>query len=453
MAQEELELKRTMPFSEEAERSVIGAMITNKTAAEKALELLTPEDFYGKQYAVFFEAIAELAAKDMAIDPVTLQNRLKEKNLPPEIYGTEMIRSLIAEVPYSSNVGDYAKIVKEKATLRRLIRASEEIAGDCYREEEEMDAILNGAEKRIFDLTQKRGIRDYVPVREVVLSSIARIEEAYRQGGNIIGIPTGFTQLDDMTAGFQKTDFILIAARPSMGKTALALNFASNATFRDNKHVAIFSLEMSKESLMNRLFSMRAHIDADKIRKGSLSDREWKELYESAGEIGGSNLILDDGAMTVPEIRSKCRKFKMEKGLDLVIIDYLQLIESQRAGVASRQQEISEISRQLKALARELDVPVVALSQLSRAPEGRNDHRPMLSDLRESGAIEQDADLVLLLYRDDYYNKDSEDRGVVEVIIAKQRNGPVGKVKLSWLADQTRFGNMAPKREPAGENA
>ncbi len=437
------ELKRTMPYSAEAEQSVIGAMIMDADAVAAASEMITAEDFYTRQYAVIFEAILELAQKNVAVDPVTLQNRLREKNLPPEVYSSELIGNLIRTVPTASNIRDYAAIVAEKSLLRRLIRASEEIATDCYTGKGELEEILNSSEKKIFDLTQKGSAQSAVPIRQIVLNAVHRIEAASRIKGNITGLATGFSDLDNRTAGLQPADFILIAARPSMGKTALALNIAEYVTFHENKTVAIFSLEMSKEQLVNRLFSMDSHIDAQKIRTGNLSDREWTELMESAGRIGESRLIIDDSANSVPEIRSRCRRFKMEQGLDLVVIDYLQLMSGSARGNDSRQQEISEISRALKGLARELNVPVIALSQLSRAVEARPNHRPMLSDLRESGAIEQDADLVMFIYREDYYKEDTEKKGIAEIIIAKQRNGPIGTVELAWIASQTKFRNLA----------
>ena len=408
------------------------------------------EDFYSRQYAVIFEAITELYEKNVAVDPITLQTKLREKNLPPEVYSTEMIAGLIAAVPTSVYIRDHAQIVADKALLRRLIRASEEIEADCYAQNKDMESILNEAEKKVYDLTQKGAANDYTPIKKIVVDAVEKIEQASRVSGNITGIPTGFTDLDNRTAGLQPSDFILIAARPSMGKTALALNIAEHVTFEEDKSVAIFSLEMSKESLMNRMFSMQSHIDAQKIRTGDLSDREWSDLMESAGRIGDSKLIIDSTpGISVPEIRSKCRRYKMDHGLDLVIIDYLQLM-SGSARNDSRQQEISDISRSLKGLARELDVPVIALSQLSRAVEGRPNHRPMLSDLRESGAIEQDADLVMFIYREDYYKEDTDKRGVAEIIIAKQRNGPIGTVELAWVPNQTKFQNLA-RRPQYGE--
>ena len=439
---------RIMPHSIEAEQSVLGSMIMNQAAIQTAADMLTEADFYSRQNGVIFAAIVELFQKNTPVDPVTLQAALKEKNLPPELYSAEVLGELIRIVPTSANIKAYAAIVAEKSLLRRLIRASESIETDCYAQSRELEAILDNAEKQIFDLSRKHGSEDFVPVREIVLSAMAKIEEASRTKGNITGVSTGFTDLDNRLAGLQKSDLILLAARPSMGKTALALNIAEYAALRGNAHVAIFSLEMSREQLMNRLFSMVSHVDAQKIRTGEMSEQEWMDLMEGAGVIGESGLMIDDTpGITVPEIRSKCRRYKLEHGLDLIMIDYLQLMSgsSSRAG-DSRQQEISDISRSLKGLARELEVPVVALSQLSRAVEARPNHRPMLSDLRESGAIEQDADVVMFIYRDDYYHEDSEKKGIAEVIIAKQRNGPIGTVELQWIPQQTKFGNLAAQR-------
>ena len=443
MAEEEVR-GRVMPHSIEAEQSVIGAMLMDAEAIEAASEILTEEDFYARQYGVLFTAIVEMHRKGMAVDPVTLQTRLREKNLPPEVYSSGLIMDLIAQVPTSANIKSYAELVSEKSLLRKMIRANEEIAGSCYTQKEDIEEIMNRAEKKIFEISQKRQSNSFVPIRQIVLNAMDRIEYASNIKGNVTGISTGFTDLDSRTAGFQPSDFILIAARPSMGKTALALNIAQHAVLKENRCVAIFSLEMSKEQLTNRLFAMESHVDSQKIRTGELSEQEWADLIESAGIIGESRLIIDDTpAISVQEMRSKCRKYKMEFGLEMIIIDYLQLMSGIGRSSDSRQQEISDISRSLKALARELNVPVVSLSQLARAVEARSDHRPMLSDLRESGAIEQDADVVMFIYRDDYYNQDSDKKGIAEVIIAKQRNGPIGTVELSWQPSLTKFANLA----------
>ena len=442
-AMEEALLKRVLPHSVEAEQSVIGSMLIDLEAIVVDAGILHGEDFYGKQYGIVFEAMTELNDEGRPVDIVTLQDRLREKDVPPEISSLEFVRDLITAVPTSANVRYYAEIVAEKATLRRLIRLNEEIANICYAGKDSLEVILENTEKKIFELIQKRNSSDYVPIREVVLNAMDKIEAASRNKGVVTGIPTGFIDLDYRTAGMQPSDLILVAARPSMGKTALVLNIAQHVAFKQKVTVAIFSLEMSKEQLVNRLFSLESKVDSQHIRTGNLSDSEWEKLIESAGIIGRSQLIIDDTpGISISELRSKCRKYKLEHDLKLVIIDYLQLMSGSSGRNDSRQQEISDISRSLKALARELSVPVIALSQLSRAVEQRPDHRPMLSDLRESGAIEQDADVVMFIYRDDYYNKDTELKGVAEIIIAKQRNGPIGTVNLAWLPDYTKFANI-----------
>ncbi len=439
---EESLLKRVMPHSIEAEQSVIGAMIMDRDAVTVASEMLTVEDFYQKQYGILFEAITGLYSEGKPIDLITLQNRLKEKDAPPEISSLEFVRDMITTVPTSANVRYYAEIVSEKALLRRLIKVNEDIAAACYAGKERVEDILEDTEKNIFKVLQRHTGDDFVPIKEVVLNALDTIEAASRSKGNVTGMATGFIDLDYKTSGFQPSDLILIAARPSMGKTALALNIAEYMAFRNNETVAIFSLEMSKEQLVNRLFSLESRVDSQILRTGNLSDSDWANLIEAAGTIGRSNLIIDDTpGISVSELRSKCRKYKLEHNLGIIMIDYLQLMQGSRRS-ESRQQEISDISRSLKEIARELQIPVVALSQLSRAVEQRPDHRPMLSDLRESGAIEQDADVVMFLYRDDYYNHDTEKKDVAEVIIAKQRNGPIGTVELAWLPRFTKFANM-----------
>ena len=442
-------LRREMPKNIEAERSVIASMLMDRDAFVKASELLSAEDFYNKQHSVVFEAMVELGEQGVELDPVTLQNRLREKGMPAEVTVLDFLRELSGDAYSIYHVEDYCRIVREKALLRRLIRTNEDIAGNCYAGKEETNTILEDAEKRIFELVQRRNTGDFVPIRKIVSNSMNQIEKASRMDGNLTGIATGFLDLDYKTAGLQNSDLILIAARPSMGKTAFVLNIAEYACLRSEVPVAIFSLEMSKEQLVNRLLAMESKVDAQKIRSGNLTDEDWESLIESAGQIGMSKLIIDDTpGITVSELRSKCRKYKLEHELGLVIIDYLQLM-SGSGRTDSRQQEISEISRSLKALARELNVPVVALSQLSRAVESRPDKRPMLSDLRESGAIEQDADVVMFIYRDEYYNKEkSEKKGIAEVIIGKQRNGPLGTVELVWLPEYTRFVNMEHRSGP-----
>ena len=422
---------------------MIGAMIMDREAITVASEIISGDDFYGKQYGVLFEAMVELNDEGKPVDLVTLQDRLREKDIPPEASSPEFIRDLITAVPTSANNRCYAGIVAEKLTLRRLIRLNEEIANSCYAGKENLEVILEDTEKRVFELVQKRNTGDFVPIRQVVMNAMDKIEKASKNKGNVTGIATGFIDLDYKTAGLQPSDLVLIAARPSMGKTAFVLNLAQHIAFKLNQTVAIFSLEMSKEQLVNRLFSLESRVDSQHLRTGNLSDMDWEKLIESAGVIGKSNLIIDDTpGISISELRSKCRKYKLEHNLQLIIIDYLQLMSGSGRGSESRQQEISDISRSLKALARELNVPVIALSQLSRAVEQRPDHRPMLSDLREAGAIEQDADVVMFIYRDDYYNKDTDKKGIAEIIIAKQRNGPIGTIELVWLPDYTKFANM-----------
>ena len=438
-------IKRVLPHSIEAEQSVIGSMLMDREAIIAASEMVTADDFYQHQYGVMFEAMVELFNEGKPVDLVTLQDRLKEKDVPPEVSSLEFVRDIITTVPTSANVKSYAGIVREKAVLRRLIKVNEEIAGECYLGREPLETILADTEKRIFDLLQSRGSAEFVPIRQVALNVLENIEKASRTKETVTGIPTGFIDLDYKTSGFQPSDFILIAARPSMGKTAFVLNVVDHVAVRKGIPCMIFSLEMSKEQLVNRMLSMESNVDSQKLRTGTLTDADWDAVVEGVGVIGGSKLIIDDTpGISITELRSKCRKVKLEHGLGLIVIDYLQLMSgSGKRGNDNRQQEISEISRSLKALAREMKAPVVALSQLSRACETRTDHRPMLSDLRESGAIEQDADVVMFLYRDDYYNKDSEMKDMAEVIIAKQRNGPIGTVNLVWMPQYTRFANAA----------
>ncbi len=439
---EEALLKRVLPHSIEAEQSVIGSMIMDSQAIVVASEIISGDDFYNKQFGVVFDTMVELHESGKPVDLVTLQNSLKEKDVPAEVSSLEFVRDLVTAVPTSANVKSYANIVAEKSTLRKLIRLMDEIENTCYLGKEPLEDILEDTEKRVFNLVQKRNTGEFVPIRQVVMNAMEKIEKASKNKGSVTGIPTGFLDLDTRTAGLQPSDLILIAARPSMGKTAFVLNIAQHVAFKQNMTVAIFSLEMSKEQLVNRMFSLESKVDAQDLRTGQLSEADWEKLIESAGTIAQSNLIIDDTpGISIAQMRSKCRKYKLEHDLKLIIIDYLQLMSGSGKS-DSRQQEISDISRSLKALARELSVPVIALSQLSRAVEQRPDHRPMLSDLRESGAIEQDADVVMFIYRDDYYNHETEKKNVAEIIVAKQRNGPIGTVELVWLPNYTQFANM-----------
>ena len=442
MPAEEQIKKRVMPYSLDAEQAVIGAMISDKDAIVTAMELLTSDDFYGKQNGIIFDAIIELYDKGSVPDVIPLQNKLKEKGIPDEINNIEYLGGLVADTN-SSLIRDFCNILIEKSTLRKMIKINEGIANACYEGKQDYNSLLEETEKKVFDLVQSRKISSHMPIDEVVMQALSRIEAASQSAGSVTGVPTGFLDLDYKLAGLHGSNLVLIAARPAMGKTAFVLNIAEYVALRKNMSVAIFSLEMGEVELVNRLLSLESNVDSGHIRTGNLSDAEWEKLIESAGVIGQSNLIIDDTpGISISELRSKCRKYKLEHDLKLIIIDYLQLMSGSGRGSDSRQQEISDISRSLKALARELNVPVVALSQLSRAVEQRPDHRPMLSDLRESGAIEQDADVVMFIYRDDYYNKDTEKKGIAEIIIAKQRNGPIGTVELVWLPDYTKFANL-----------
>ena len=444
---EEALIKRVMPHSIEAEKAVVGAMLmdNDKEAILSASEIISGQDFYQTAYGTIFDAMVELFNEGRPVDPLTLMERLKEKDVPPEIESMEFMRELLNAVTTSANVKYYAEIVSEKSMMRKLIKLNESIANSCYAGKEPLEQILETTEKSVFELLQRRSVGEYVPIKQVVLNALERIEKASKNKGVVTGIPTGFIDLDYKLSGLQPSDLVLVAARPSMGKTAFVLNIAQHVAFKKEKGVAVFSLEMSKEQLVNRLFALESQVDSQMLRTGNLKDSDWEKLIEGAGIIGRSNLIIDDTpSISVSELRSKCRKYKLEHNIELVIIDYLQLMMgSAGKRQESRQQEISEISRSLKALARELNVPVVALSQLSRAVESRPDKRPTLSDLRESGAIEQDADVVMFIYRDEYYNKDSDKKRQAEIIIAKQRNGPIGTVDLAWLADYTKFANLS----------
>ncbi len=441
-------IKRVMPHSTEAERSVIGSMLLDRDAIMTVAEILNRDDFYNPMYGLLYENITELFNEGKPADILTVQNRLKEKDAPPEVYELKYFTELIGSVPVSANVRYYAEIVKNESMKRRTIKVTEAIANDCYMGKKSTDEILQDTEKQIFDLVQRRGSGDTEDIRSIVLKAIEGIENASKNRGAVTGIATGFYDLDYKTAGLQRSDLILVAARPSMGKTAFVLNIAEFVALKSKVPTAIFSLEMSRTQLVNRILAMNSKVDSQSIRTGDLKDDDWVKLMESARITGESPLLIDDTpGISIAELRSKCRKFKLEKDLGLVIIDYLQLMSGGKKS-ESRQQEISEISRSLKALAREINCPVIALSQLSRAVEQREDKRPMLSDLRESGAIEQDADVVMFIYRDEYYTKEKcEEPGVSEIIIGKQRNGPTGTVKLAWLGNYTKFANLDNRKQ------
>ena len=441
---EESLIKRVMPNSIEAEKAVLASILIDKETVTGAIEILEKQDFYSKAYGIVFECMVELFNEGKPIDLVLIQNKLLEKQVPPEITSLDFFRGIMDSVPTSANIKNYAKIVKDKSSLRKLIRVSEEIVNDCYIGEKNVEELFAKTENEIFKLLETKETKDVVPINEVVLNVLNKIEAASKNNETVTGIPTGFVDLDYKTSGLQPSDLILVAARPSMGKTAFVLNIVQNITMKKKISCMVFSLEMSAEQLVNRLLSMESNVDSQKLRTGNLNDNDWNSLIEGAVSVGSSTLAIDDTpGISINELRSKCRKMKLEKGLDIIIIDYLQLMTGSGKSNISRQQEISDISRSLKALAREMRAPVIALSQLSRACETRPDHRPMLSDLRESGAIEQDADVVMFLYRDDYYHKDTEHPNEAEVIIAKQRNGARGTINLVWKPDITKFVNMA----------
>ena len=441
---EETLLKRILPHSIEAEQSVIGSMLMDKDAVIVALDMISSEDFYSKQYAILYETMLELFNEGKEMDLVVIQDRLREKNVAPELSSLDFIKEIITTVPTSANIKYYATIVKEKSTLRKLIKLNEDIANSCYVGSDSLEDILARTEKDIFELLQSRTAKDIRPIEDIAKNVLYRIEAASRTREVVTGIPTGFIDLDYKTSGLQPSDLVLIAARPSMGKTAFVLNMVQHIAMKKELPCMIFSLEMSSEQLVQRMIAMETGIDSQKLRTGNLNDNDWDPLIRGIVDVSDSKIIIDDTpGISVGELRSRCRKVKLEKGLSIVIIDYLQLMTGSSKRSENRQQEISEISRSLKALAREIKAPVVALSQLSRACETRPDHRPMLSDLRESGAIEQDADIVMFLYRDDYYHKDTEHPNEAEVIIAKQRNGPIGTVNLMWKPETTRFVNIS----------
>ena len=434
--------QRIPPHSLEAEEAVLGAMFLDEDAVYAAMELLKPEDFYRADHRILFETIVELQMTGQPADIILVKEKLEEKKLFEQVGGARGLAEVAASVGNSSNVRNYAKIVAEKSLLRKLIKAADKIQEMGYGGDVSAQRALEQAGKLVFDVAEDRGGGEFAHVRDVAVQAFERIEQVYQNKGRVTGVATGFVDFDQKTAGLQPSDLILVAARPSMGKTAFVLNIAQNAAIRGGVPTAIFSLEMSREQLVNRMLCAEAGIDAQKMRTGDLGENDWPELIRAMGPLAEAPIYIDDTPAVSPmEIQSKCRRLKMEKGLGLVIIDYMQLMSADGKN-PSRQQEISEISRSLKALAREIDAPVIALSQLSRACEQRSDHRPMLSDLRESGAIEQDADVVAFLYRDEYYFPDSEHKNEAELIIAKQRNGPTGTVHLAWLGQYTRFGNL-----------
>lgn len=437
-----INLGKVPPHSSEAEQTVLASALIDHIAVEKIVNLLNADDFYFEANKEIFDSIRQVHIENIPVDAVTVTEELKKRGKIDYIGGYEYLAKITDNIITSKNVEAYCNIIREKATLRRLIMASNEIIEKGYNENDDAQKIIELAESRIFSISQNRSISSFSEIKDVLMDLFNTLEERAINMGNITGLTTGYDDLDRMTSGLQKSDLILLAARPSMGKTALALNISMNAV-KTGASVALFSLEMSKEQYVQRILSMESMVDSSKLRTGNLDDDDWTRLISTMSTISNYNVFIDDtAAISVFEIMSKCRRLKMEKGLDLIVVDYLQLM-SDGTNTSNRQQEISNISRGLKALAREMDCPVLALSQLSRAPELRQDHRPIMSDLRESGAIEQDADIVLMLYRDEYYNKEeSEKKGITDVIIAKQRNGPVGTVELAWIGQYTKFGNI-----------
>ena len=438
-----MDIGKIPPHDVEAEQAVIGSMLTDKEAVASSIEVLKEDDFYREDNRIIYSAMLNLYNRAEPIDLITLKSELESMGKFEQVGGFEYLTELPEKVPTTANATKYIKIVEEKSVLRNLIKTANEIIDLGYDPTEDVEDIMEGAEKKIFNIMQDKNQKGYAPIKDILVDSFTQLEELYNRKQHITGVPTGFSDLDYRTAGLHGSELILVAARPAMGKSAFALNIATNAALRGNTPVAIFSLEMSKEQLVNRILCSEAMVDSNKVRTGKLEDEDWGKLAEAIGPLSETGIYIDDTpGISVMEIRAKCRKLKLEKNIGLVVIDYLQLVQGSNKRNSSREQEISEISRSLKILAKELNVPVIALSQLSRAVEQRPDHRPMLSDLRESGAIEQDADIVMFLYRDDYYNEDSEKKNVAEVIIAKHRGGSTGTVDLGWLGSYTKFVNL-----------
>ena len=438
-----MELGKIPPHDIEAEQAILGSMLTDKDAVMAALEVLKEDSFYREDNKLIFSAITSLYAKNEPIDIITVKAELAEMGALDRVGGLEYLVELPERVPTTANVERYVKIVDEKAMLRRLIASANELVSLGYDESENVDNIMDMAEKKIFDLASKKNTKGYAVMKDILVESFAELERLYNQKGNVTGISTGFYDLDNVTAGLHNSDLLIVAARPAMGKSAFAINLAANAAILSKVPVVIFNLEMSKEQIGNRILCSEALVDSNKIRTGQLEDDDWVKLAQTLGRMSDAPIYIDDTpGISVMEIRAKCRKLKLEKNIGLIVIDYLQLISGSGKKNTSREQEISEISRSLKILAKELNVPVIALSQLSRTAEKRDDKRPMLSDLRESGAIEQDADIVMFLYRDDYYNPDTEKKNVAEVILAKHRGGSTGTVELAWLPSYTKFANL-----------
>jgi replicative DNA helicase len=434
--------ERVLPNNAEAERTVLGAVLVDNQAFNSAAEVLTRDDFYREAHRRIFEAMAALSEKSQAIDTVTLADELVRTQSLEAVGGAAYIASLVDGLPRITNVEQWSRIIKEKSVLRNLIHASGRIVQSCFEGEEEAAAILDRAEQSIFQIAERRLRQGFQPIRDIVKESFRTIDQLSQSKDVVTGLPTGFVDLDEKTSGLQKGDLIIVAARPAMGKTTFALNMAQNAARRTGETIGIFSLEMSTKQLVLRMLCADARVDAHKLRTGALQEKDWGRLAKAYAELSGARVFIDDSATITPlEMRAKCRRLKAEHGLGLVIVDYLQLV-SGAARAENRQQEISAISRSMKGMAKELDVPLVALSQLSRAPEARTDKRPQLSDLRESGALEQDADIVMFIYREEEYKPSEENRGLAELIIGKQRNGPTGTCKLAFIKEFTRFENL-----------
>ena len=443
-----MELGRIPPHDIEAEQAIIGSMLTDKDAVIAAIEILREQDFYREDNRIIYSAILNLYNRSEPIDIITLKAELKSMGKLEAVGGLEYIVQLPDRVPTTSNVEQYIKIVEEKSMLRALIKTADELITLGYDPTQEVEQVIDTAEKKIFEVMQKKNQKGYSSMKDILIDTFTQLEQLYNQKEMITGVPTGFADLDYRTSGLHNSDLILVAARPAMGKSAFALNIATHAAGRGKVPVAIFSLEMSKEQMANRILCSEAMVDSAKVRTGKIDDEEWGKLAAASGELSEAGIYIDDTpGISVMEIRAKCRKMKLEKNIGLVVIDYLQLVQGSNRKGGSREQEIAEISRSLKILAKEINVPVIALSQLSRAPEQRVDHRPMLSDLRESGSIEQDADIVMFLYRDDYYNEDTDKKNIAEVIIAKHRSGATGTVELLWLGNYTKFANIDRYRE------
>ncbi|ACB62478.1 MULTISPECIES: replicative DNA helicase [Exiguobacterium] len=443
-------MQNTPPQSIEAEQAVLGAIMIDADRLISASERLLPQDFYRAAHQRIFETMLVLSDRGEAIDLVTVTAELSTLGILEEVGGLPYLGELAEGVPTAANINYYVNVVDQKSTLRRLIRTANEIVTDGYERQNEVDVLLNEAERKILEVSQGKGSASFIPISDVLTSAYATIDKLHKQSGETTGIPTGFRDLDKVTAGFQRNDLIIVAARPSVGKTAFALNISQNVATRADENVAIFSLEMGAEQLVMRMLCAEGNVDAQRLRTGQLEDEDWGKLSLAMSSLSQAGIYIDDTpGIRVNDIRAKCRRLKQEHGLGMIMIDYLQLIQGNGRSSDNRQQEVSEISRSLKSLARELEVPVIALSQLSRGVESRQDKRPMMSDIRESGAIEQDADIVAFLYRDDYYNKETEDANTIEIIIAKQRNGPTGTVKLAFRKEFNKFVDLEPNNSYA----